>query len=483
VRRVWLLILLCGVIYNANGQLIASGDTLPARLIPFSILLDGTLTLDRFFAAEVGGATRLARAEPEERMRHYFLTPRNGHLYSTYPVATPVLITPLYAPLVWGRGSWTTAEVLRIAPVAEKLTASLIAALSVAAMYLLLASLTTPGAALALALVFAFATTTWTTSSQALWQHGPGILFLLLALVSIAQRPDLAWRAGLCAGLAVACRPSNLFFVAALVGVIGWKRSVRDAAALAVASGGIIVLLAAYNLSAFGSPLGAYGQVDDAFHGSFPEGLLGILISPSRGLLVFSPVLIAGFVGLYRVCRHPTAAHSPVYLTAALFLASQLIFFGWWEAWWGGWSYGPRLLTEAAAMLVVLSVPAADRWGASRGARAVFGVLLAYSVAVQALGALAYDASDWNGTPVSVDQDPGRLWEWRDSQIRRTAVRFARGDWIAGCGNVLRWLTDRCDATATAAIGLPGAEGRAQSGRIPRSGQATLASRVDRAAQ
>ncbi|HLL83467.1 MAG TPA: hypothetical protein VK420_12470, partial [Longimicrobium sp.] len=380
-----------------------------------------------------------------ERMRYYFLHPRDGRLHSSYPITTPVLVTPLYAPIVWLKGEWTTDEIHRIAPIGEKLAASLVAALSVAAMYLLLAALTTHRRALVLALAFGFATSTWTTSSQALWQHGPGVLFIVLTLVLLARRPNATWLAGLTAGLAVDCRPSNLFFLLALMGVVAHSSSLRSAAQVALGAAVAGVPLAAYNWMVFGDLRGGYGGVNDAFGGSLAEGLAGLLVSPSRGLLIYSPFLATGVLGLYLACRRAAAPRSPVYLTCAVFLATQLVFFGWWDAWWGGWSYGPRLLTEAAAVLVVLSVPAVERLRGMWVARAAFVVLLAYSAGVQAIGAVA-NSREWDATPRSVDSDPGRLWDWRDAQIPRTASSFASGEWYAGCGTVVQWLTARCAA-------------------------------------
>jgi hypothetical protein len=340
---------------------------------------------------------------------------------------------------VWLKGNWTTADVLRIAPIAEKLAASLIAGFSVAAMYFLLVAFTTHRRALLLAVAFGFGTTAWTTSSQALWQHGPGVLFIILTLAALTRRPDSPWLAGLCAGLAVACRPTNLFLLLAVIAVVGYtRRSIRDSAMIATTAALIGLPIAVYNVITFGDVRGGYSMVHDSFRGFLPEGLAGILISPSRGLLIFSPILLVGFAGLYFVSRNGTLRGSPVYLVAALFLASQLLFFGWWVMWWGGWSYGPRLLTEAAAALVVLSVPAVERLRSRRWAAPMFSVLLIWSVCVQAVGAFAYTYAGWNATPVSVDIDRSRLWDWRDWQLRYTARRFADREWLEDYGSIWR---------------------------------------------
>ncbi|HEX8693085.1 MAG TPA: hypothetical protein VF746_11735 [Longimicrobium sp.] len=425
-----LFLFLLGVgAYCANHRLIAANDSRPAQLIPFSILLDRTVTLDRFYAEETGGAAGLERMPADARMRYYHLTPARGRLYSTYPIALPVLVTPLYVPVVWARrgDGWSTGEVLRLAPTMEKRAAAVVAALSVVAMYWLLSALADRRLALVLALGFAFGTTTWTTSSQALWQHGAGVLFILLSLAVLARRPDRAWLAGLFAGVAMAIRPTNLFFWIALVLVGAWtSRSLARTAALALPGALAGAATAAYNWVVFHDLRGGYApyaRPDTGFRGNFAEGLAGVLASPSRGLFVYSPFLLAGVAGLYVAWRRGLFRGTPVYAVAALFLASQLVCIAAWVPWWGGYSYGPRLLTEAAAVLVVLSVPAAELYRRRRWAAAAFAVLLAYSVGVQALGAFAYGrGDDWNDTPVSVELRPGRLWDWRDSQIRREAA-------------------------------------------------------------
>jgi hypothetical protein len=46
-------------------------------------------------------------------------------------------------------------------------------------------------------------------------------------------------------------------------------------------------------------------------------------------------------------------------------------------------------------------------------------VLLAWSVAVAAAGAFVYPNDAWNTSPAEVDRAHHRLWDIRDSQIRR----------------------------------------------------------------
>jgi hypothetical protein len=55
-----------------------------------------------------------------------------------------------------------------------------------------------------------------------------------------------------------------------------------------------------------------------------------------------------------------------------------------------------------------------------RSAAGILAVLsLAWSVGVAALGAFVYPAEAWNSSPADVDREHARLWDWRDTQIRR----------------------------------------------------------------
>ena len=67
--------------------------------------------------------------------------------------------------------------------VMEKLSASLVAALSAALLYRLLRRRAAPPVALLLTLAYAYGTTTWVISSQALWQHGMAELLVIGALL------------------------------------------------------------------------------------------------------------------------------------------------------------------------------------------------------------------------------------------------------------------------------------------------------------
>ncbi|MGH9440767.1 MAG: hypothetical protein ACRD16_00670, partial [Thermoanaerobaculia bacterium] len=278
LRTSVLLGLVCLLVYNANLRLISAGDTYAARYLPFGIWHHGSVLLDPILKLTAQG-----RLNP-----YWIVAGRGGHAVSLYPVVLPVLVAPLYLPAVavlQARG-WTQQRLDRVARIMEKMTASLLAALSSALLYLLLRRRALPGNALLLTFAFAFGTTTWVISSQALWEHGLGEL-LVVGLLLLLTGPCTNFRAvasGILCGLVACNRPPDSLLAGAL-GLYGlwWAR--RRAPLVAAGAALPVALLLAYNLEATGSVAGGYGLAGHAtfFQGDLLAGIAGLLLSPTRG--------------------------------------------------------------------------------------------------------------------------------------------------------------------------------------------------------
>jgi hypothetical protein len=415
------LFLAAFLLYNLNCRPIPSGDTAPAALLPLQVVLHGSVELDawRPYLASAYGGNAL------------FLHARNGHYYSGYPIVQPLLLTPLYTPLllVPQIRAWPVPTLVLLARMLEKLMASLIAAASVAFLFLLLLRLTTPRRALLLAAVYAFATNVWSTSSQALWQHGASQLAIVGSLLCLAIFQKRAgWRsaagAGLFAALSVAMRPSDVLFFAASCAVLLWfhRRTLLLAwyAGFGALIGGSLAL---YNLGTFGHLRGGYPE---AFEGAFWPGLAGLTVSPSHGLFLYSPILLFALAGAY-FCRRRS---SPLLLIALLFFLAHLLLYAKWPLWWGGDCYGPRLLADALPALVLLILPALSWVGRHRALKAAFVATLVFSVAVQLIGVfsfpLGYRPSD-------------SLWDWSRCPIVMSA---RQGPMLAPYRVVAGWAND-----------------------------------------
>jgi hypothetical protein len=394
-----ILALVCLLVYNANLRLIGAGDTVSARYLPLVLWQDGTLALgERQRLLAHGHPMALPRFRPDnadgkaqyfEPTAYWMIRTREHELASVYPVVTPLLVAPLYAPAThWldARG-WEQPHVDRIAEWMEKLTASLLAAIASVLVFLMLRREGNPWR-VPLALAFAFGTNTWMISSQALWQHGTGELLLALAML-LALGPAHAARIALLGAVCVlmaANRPPDALFAAALGLFVVWRHW-RDALWIIVGGAVPFAALLYYNLGFMGHLAGGYGVVKPPvnFFQSDWTGLAGLLVSPARGLLVFSPFLAFVVVGLIRRVRAPDTRVLAVLL--ALAVVGQLLLYAQGD-WRAGTSWGPRWLTDMLPVLIWMLAPAPLLLRPI--ARGVFVAAIAFSVGVQAIGAFWY---------------------------------------------------------------------------------------------
>jgi hypothetical protein len=420
LRRQVILFFIAFFIYNLNLRPIPAGDSTPAALLPFAILGDHSIAFDRFEQWY----------ESQHVNAAWFRRGVDGHYYSAYPILLPVLLTPLYLPagLVLDLPHMPVERVVLLARILEKLSASFIAALSVAAFLALAEKLTNPRAALLLTAVYAFGSQTWSTSSQALWQHGSSELVIVLGLLCFLWALEQPRRylpavlTGVCAGCSVAFRPTNVVFLLVLAGYVllsGWSPDRKGVFALSAVFLPIAYLMC--NRLMYGH-LFSFGEAESGFaRGALHRGLPGLLISPSRGLLVFSPVFLFAAIGVYLWFRDGRTWYPKIYGTCLLVAAVHLVMISRWRGWTGGFNYGPRLLTDVVPCLVILMIPALRLVEQSRGWKLAFAGALLVSVVVQGIGVFFYPNGRWDALPQPVSRQRQRVWDWKDNQIFRSA--------------------------------------------------------------
>ena len=391
------------VIYNANLRSISAGDCYPARYLPFALLEEGSLHLE-----PVLGAVRLGRDDA-----FWITRSRDGRFASTYPVVTPLLVTPLYVPAwlyVKSRG-WTQERLLNVGPLMEKLAASLVASATAGLLFLVLCRRMERLNALLLAATFAIGTNTWMTSSQGLWQHGPGQFFATVALLAVTGPPSW-WNvavAGAATGLLAANRPPDLPLALGF-GIYALFWAGNRVPVFALVGAVPMLLTLAYNLSMFNNLSGGYGVIGAAqssfFQGSLAVGIAGLLVSPGKGLFVFSPFLL--FLPVLFRRSVADRRHRTLTLCLAVAVGLQILLYARTD-WRAGFSWGPRFLTDMLPLLIWMLAPIVE---SLRGwSRRLFFATAVFAVMVQALGAFYYQGR----SDLLIYQGPGdpALLAWR----------------------------------------------------------------------
>jgi len=215
-------------------------------------------------------------------------------------------------------------------------------------------------------------------------------LFAAWVLLYLRDRGGMA--AGALIGLAVMSEYPVAIAAAVLVSGLAvtrqWKRL-----ALVVAGGAPFALaLALYQNAAFGGPLVAAYHFEKfaAFRALGESGIGGVglpspaiiaqlLFHPARGLLLFSPVLIAALAALPHARRALPRAAFVMLLLAPLAI---LLVYGGYPNWHGGWAVGPRYIVSAVPFLAFpLAFVPVRAWSAA---------LLGWSITAVALTTLTF---------------------------------------------------------------------------------------------
>jgi hypothetical protein len=365
----------------------------------------------------------------------YQLETINGHTYYRFPPGSSVLSLPFVWVLnrfgisaVNQDGSYNPrGEVM----IEAGLAALLMALLAVIFFYTARLLLPTGWSAV-IALGGVLGTQVYSTASRALWSETWGILLLGLVIILLLGNELGKGRV-------------NPILLATL---LSWMYFVRPTFAVPIAAISVYLFLfhrplflryaltgtawlvgfVLYSRFHYGQLLPDYYRANRLLFNVFGTALVGNLISPARGLLVYVPLLL--FVGYLLARYRKTLTHTRLVWLSLAVIFLHLIAISGFPHWWGGHSFGARFTTGLVpwfVLLAILGVKAMLNWRgqivrpeksiSSRLEMLCGSVLLLLSVVINTLGATSHATWLWNIRPRGVDEHPERLWDWRQPQF------------------------------------------------------------------
>lgn len=385
-----------------------------------SILQNGSISLDSY--GSVNAMSTYYR---------YRIFTRHGHLYYYFPIGTPLLSVPFVAVArLAGLDMTETDDDARLQAWLIALTLTLITILT----YCLCRTRLRESVSFLLTLIFIFGTSIASSCGTALWNFNFELVFMLLAsnllfLILQADGRQRRWPSvllGVTLFMAYLCRPSAAIFVLGVIIVLLLRRRMRDAGLTVL----VLVLLSgffiAFNMYVFCSALPPYYDLGRLSGMRDRNGILvaftGLLLSPSRGIMVFSPFVI------------------PVWLTGWFFLrrdSSLLLFaYGWsilqtislsrFYHWWGGHCFGPRLMTDLVPALLLIAILTLARLkGWRRGVYLTLLILTGTASIAINTGQGLFNPSTirWNYYP-DIDTHQDNLFDFRCPQFLATPERL-----------------------------------------------------------
>lgn len=292
----------------------------------------------------------------------------DGRYYSPYGLGQPLAVLPLY-----GIGRWLTetTSYKYAAAMAVSFFNSFVTALTaVVLLFLLLELGYSRRTSIMLGLLFSVATLAWPYARffyseplVSLGQLGAILAILRGARVSEPEASRTRWffLAGCSLGWAILTRPVTVVVlpVYAILAVIQARRWGNGGWFCRILGFGLAVGLAClavglYNYGRFGNPFDqGYGPLPTGLPQRFDypwlRGIAVLLVSPGKGLFVYSPILLVAMAGIPRFCRRQRSI-------AAVTLAIPVILLMLYAHWCqleGGYSWGPRFMLPAIPLLLL----------------------------------------------------------------------------------------------------------------------------------
>jgi hypothetical protein len=407
-------------------------DSNYSMLVSQSLLDHGSFTLDRYV---IPGFNSSLPTEPQPNLKPYQLQLKGNHIYYYFPPGSSVLSVPYVAFM----------RLLGFSPVDDQavfnywgersieisLAALLMGVLS--SVFFYTSRILLPLSwSVVIAIGGALGTQVWSTTSRGLWSDTWGIFLLgFVVWMLLAQEAGVRpVRPVLLASLlswTYFVRPTYGIPIIAIVGYMLISYPSRSVRFLMTGVAWLFAFIL-YSRYHFGQSLPDYYQANRLTFDSFPLAFAGNLISPSRGLLIFVPIIVFVFYLIVRYKKELT--YRRLVVVSMFIIAAHLILVAGFSPWWGGHCYGPRYtagLIPWFVLLGILSIKAAltaqeksdstklyNRWKIEQ---VLGGIMLACSMTINGNGAVNRRTSNWNLRPVNVDERPERVWDWRDPQF------------------------------------------------------------------
>ena len=169
----------------------------------------------------------------------------------------------------------------------------------------------------------------------------------------------------------------------------------------------------------FGQMLPDYYLPKRLAGGYFYEALYGNLLSPARGILIYSPFIVFAWLCFKYSEKHWGLKKSWLLIGLA-WPVLHLLFISRFPHWWAGFSYGARFMTDVIPGLFLLTLYAWPTNFKPQMSKVLFGLLFAscaFAIIVNTGQGLfnKYTAA-WNANP-NIDRHPEYLFDWSYPQF------------------------------------------------------------------
>lgn len=411
----YVLLLICVLIFvccKQNRNHYAVGDSYGTLLVSQALLEHGSIRLDPY----------ADRIPPGHQFQY-----RDGHVYYFFPIGTSIIAMPMAAlALAAGKDMLENNR---------RLQATISRPVNIAVFLLLFLIgrrfLNDLPAAL-IAGSFWLSTSLSSVLGTALWSHNFAMVFALTGIWLVTS-PTLTIRnafvIGLVLFLSYLCRPTLSLLAVVLVLFTLARKQPLHTVAICAAFAACMLTFMRFSWQEFGQLLPDYYLPKRLTTETFGTALYGNMLSPARGFLIYTPILL---MLAFRPLDTAAAArrHIALWLAMLLWLTTHWIFISRFQHWWGGFSYGPRLMVDVLPAAFVLLVTTLSCWqlhNLRNFAVAALAVIVLAGSWMHVIQGLTnkYSGALWNVEP-NIDRNPSLIFDWRYPQFLHNRDRHER---------------------------------------------------------
>ena len=401
---------------NINSLPLQSEDVLPSIFTGITLTKEGTLYLDSYYEMMVS-----KYPQPDDVTKTPFYLRKVGdHYLSAFPIMNTLLTLPIFFIYSFFVSNFSWSDIYLL----SHLSGSFIISLSALFMFILLTRVLrySQKTSLLLTFTYCFATINLPLISQALWQHGAVQLFIILTIIFYLK--ERYFYTFFFLGLAILSRPTAIILLV-ILGIFILVNKKFNLKNFFMSLFGIsipLLFFIIYNFVFYQdlSNQGYSSQLGNSWLGNFPESFIGIWLSPSKGLLVYSPVFIFSLIGIWRGMKQ----NQLLKISFWMILLHTLVLSKW-KHWYGGFGYGYRMISDVIPFFIFPIGYLLENY--YKKVIKVFILTLTVSLIIQFSGLVFFD-SIWHNAYDKGFRETGWLWSLENSEAmfnyRRVLVKL-----------------------------------------------------------
>jgi len=130
------------------------------------------------------------------------------------------------------------------------------------------------------------------------------------------------------------------------------------------------------------------------------QGMYTFFLSLDRGMLIFAPIILFGFIGFAFALRKK----APGTMLLISVLGFNVVLYSMWGDPWGGWAFGSRYLIPSYSILGIFIGLLLTYWRKRDFLLITFYVVLIYSICVNTMGALTSNANPPKNEAIALEK-------------------------------------------------------------------------------